>query len=723
MLRDSLEKLLQKESTSARIRAAEPLGFDSALWSELVELGLPLLRVPEDCGGADLPLIDAVLVAESAGASLASAPLIESMVACQILARSAPEQAEPYLAAVARGEKVLTLALQPVKPGVEQLVPAGAIADWIVCTDGDAVYLAAADSEPQSPQNLGTMPLAPIAVDLADATLLASGADAVAAFSAGLDEWRLLIAATVAAIARKALDEAAVYANERKAFGQLIGSYQGLAHPLADSVTDIEGAVLLCWRAATERDDAERSACIAAASWWSAHTAAVATVRAMRTFGGYGMSMEHDAQLYFRRARAWSLLTGDPAQTLALLGDRLWTGRRDSAPSCGETSISFAFGPEAESFAETARAFFKAHFTDDMRAFAHETDDGNHPFNAQLATAGLLYADWPETFGGAGRSPYEMGALNEVLTEFAWPKIPGTVTHMVGKIIMHFADPDVQQEVLPRLASGSSHAALGYSEPSCGSDIFAAATRAVRDGEDWIIDGQKMFTSQGHLADYVLLIARTDPDVPKHAGLTLFLVPTTTPGYEVHEVKTLGGERTNITYYSGMRVPDRYRIGEVNGGTRVLGTALKLEQGGGEFFVSALRIMLRHALAWAQTPGADGARPIDCAQVRSRMAATHARILVADVLDKRCQWAFATGKPGKHFGPMSKLFASEALVSCSTDLVDLAAPWSLLQSHGDLGVVELESRKAIQATIYGGTSEVQRSIIAESALKLPRTRS
>jgi alkylation response protein AidB-like acyl-CoA dehydrogenase len=109
--------------------------------------------------------------------------------------------------------------------------------------------------------------------------------------------------------------------------------------------------------------------------------------------------------------------------------------------------------------------------------------------------------------------------------------------------------------------------------------------------------------------------------------------------------------------------------------------------------------------------------------VRARVASVHVHMLVADVLDKRCQWAFVTNAPGKYFGPMAKLFASEALVSCSTDLVDLAAPWSLLQSHDDLGVIELESRKAIQATIYGGTSEVQRSIVAESALKLPRTRS
>lgn len=722
MLRDSLERLLQRDSTSARIRAAEPLGFDSALWGELTALGLPLLRVPESAGGAGLSLLDAVIVAEMAGKYLASAPLIESIVANQIIARIGGESAEPYLAATAEGDKIVTLALHPVQPGVAQLVPAGVVADWILCSDGAAVYLVEANEKPGVLANTGTMPLASLQLDISAATVLGQGPEALAVWTACLDEWKLLVAACVSAIGSKALAEAAAYANERKAFGQLIGSYQGLAHPLADSVTDIDGSGLLCWRAATEPDDALRSTYISAASWWAAHSVSIATIRSMRTLGGYGMSMEYDAQLYFRRGRAWSLLIGDPAAELVILGEKLWAGRRDPAPDRGENDVTFGFGEAADAFAAEARAFFADRMTPEMRAFTHETDDGNHPFNAELAEAGYLYADWPEAFGGGGRSAYEMGALNEVYTEFSWPKIPGTVSHMVGKILMHFASQDVQQEVLPRLASGKVFAALGYSEPSCGSDIFAAATRAVREGGDWIINGQKMFTSQGHLSDYVLLIARTDPDLPKHAGLTLFLVPTSIPGFEVHEIKTLGGERTNITYYENMRVPDRYRIGEVNGGTKVLGTALKLEQGGGEFFVSALRIMLRHFERWGHTPRQDGTKPFDSSSVRERVAASHARMLVADVLDKRCQWAFVNNVPGKHFGPMSKLFASEALVSCSTDLVDLAAPWSLLQRHDDLGVVELESRKAIQATIYGGTSEVQRSIIAESALNLPRTR-
>jgi alkylation response protein AidB-like acyl-CoA dehydrogenase len=723
MLRESLDRLFQKESTSARVRAAEPLGFDPALWSEIVALGLPLMRVPADNDGPDLSLMDAILVAEATGAYLASGPVLEAIVSNRALARIGGSATAGLLGEIAEGSKIVTLALRTVVPGVPQLVPAGAIADGVICCDGKAVYLVEQKPGHAALANLGTMPVAVLTLDLGSATKLGEGAEARADWHAAVEEWKLLAAAALGACGRKALTEAALYANERKAFDRPIGSYQGLAHPLADAVTEVDGAQLLCRRAASERDASVRPSLISAAYWWAVRATVTATVRAMRTYGGYGMSMEYDAQLYFRRSRAWSMLLGDPEDELAVMGDRLWNGRNDPSPEIGETSIDFGYGAEALAFAEEARAFFSAHMTPEMERFTHETDDGNHPFNRELAAAGFLYADWPSEYGGGNRSPYEMAALSEVCTEFSWPKVPATVTHMVGNILVHCASEELRSEIMPRLATGEAHVALGYSEPSCGSDIFAAKTRAVRDGDDWIIDGQKMFTSQGHLASHVLVITRTDPDLPKHAGLTLFLVPVDIPGYEVHEVKTLGGERTNITYYSNMRVPDRYRVGEINGGVKVLGTALTLEQGGGEFFVSALRIMLRHAVGWAQTAQADGRRPIDSQRVRARLAAVHARLLVADVLDKRCQWASVDKIAGKYFGPMAKLFASEALISCSTELAEISAPWSLLQGHTDLGIVELESRKAIQATIYGGTSEVQRSIIAETALNLPRTRS
>ena len=727
MLQESFLRLFQNESTSARIRAAEPLGFDPVLWAQLVAAGAPMMRVSEADGGAGLGTFEAILIAEAAGRHLASAPVIESIVSARALAEAGGEVAQDWLKQVAEQGRIVTLALHDEASASQQLVPAGAIADAIIVLDGDALVLLELNEKPQLIPNLGTLPLARVALGSGAAgrrTVLVEGEDARRIWASAKEEWKLLVAATLAAIGMKALDDAAAYSKERLAFDRPIGSYQGLAHPLADATADIHGARLLVWRAASPAATQDSAASqISMAYWWAVRATQGAVVKAMRVFGGYGMSMEYDAQIYFRRSRALSMLLGDPEDELILLGDRLWAGRNDPAPVGEGASIRFDYGDQADAYASSARAFFEPNITPELKSFAFATDDGDHPFNQELAKAGFLYADWPAEHGGEGRDPYEMAALRTVYTEFGWPKVLPTVTHMVGKILMHFATDAAKAEILPKLATGASNVSLGYSEPSCGSDIFAAKTRAVQDGDDWIIDGQKMFTSQGHLADYCLLIARTDATLAKHAGLTLFIVPLDIPGYECHEVKTLGAERTNITYYTAMRVPDRYRVGEVNGGAKVMGAALALEQSGGDFFVGALQNMMKHGLNWARKDGADGRAPIDEPRVRARIAAVQTRIDVADLLDRRSVWAFAAGATEKYYGPMAKLFASEALVSCSTELAEITAPWSLVQEMSDLGVIELESRKAVQATIYGGTSEVQRSIIAESALGMPRTRS
>src|SRR6202007_2525364 len=135
--------------------------------------------------------------------------------------------------------------------------------------------------------------------------------------------------------------------------------------------------------------------------------------------------------------------------------------------------------------------------------------------------------------------------------------------------------------VLSKIVAGDAVCSLGYSEPGSGSDVFAAQTKATPEGNGWRIDGQKMFTSGANIADYVLMLTRTNPDVPKHKGLTMFIVPLRAPGVEIQPVFTFQDERTNITYYDEVRIPDSYRLGEVDGGVKVMSGALELEHGGG----------------------------------------------------------------------------------------------------------------------------------------------
>ena len=721
MLRDQLGRLFRQESTPTRIRAAEPLGFDRALWRQLVEFGAPCMRVPEEAGGGGVSLLDAVVVMEEAGRHLLSAPLAEAMVASRLLATIGGEEAGAWLARVMDGALVTLCATPERGPA---LVPGGAVADAVVWLDVDAVRCSVL-APPAAADYHGSLPFAPVSLVVPGSTLLAQGPGARAAFLAALEERKLLTGAMLAGAADGALGLAAAYAGERTAFGKPIGSFQGVAHPLADSVTDMDGARLLLWRAVWEI--AERApgaaATVSLASWFAGRAAMRAVTRAMRAFGGYGMSMEYDIQLHFRRARGWLLAQGDPADELRRAGDRLWGGAEAPLPEAGETCVQFGWGEAAERLADEVRAFFGRTLDGTHADFAYRSNDAHDPALFQkLAEARLLYPEWPAEYHGRGSGGAEAAAVHEVFNDVNIPILVPVVTDMVGKMLMAAGSEAAQRELLPELGAGRAYCSLGYSEPSGGSDVFAAKTRAVRDGDDWIINGQKMFTTQGHLADYALLLARTDTTLAKHAGLTLFIVPLRQPGYVSQHVRTIGDERTNITFYTDMRVPDRYRLGEVNGGARAMSAALNLEQGVGLYNVGPLRRVLKHALAWAETKQIGNARAIDMPDVRARLACVQAHILVADALTRRSIWAGEAGASQKWYGSMSKLFGSEAWLSCTSDLMELAAPDTLLVEPSDTGWIEMEYRRSVPSTIYGGTSEIHRSIIAESALKMPRSR-
>jgi len=414
-------------------------------------------------------------------------------------------------------------------------------------------------------------------------------------------------------------------------------------------------------------------------------------------------------------------LKGDPQQELERLGDRLWTVHGTALPDPGVVSIDIDFSDDAKAFGTACKGFFDEVMNDERRAFTFHTTDGHDlKMQRELAAHGFLFPDWPTEYGGQGRTRYEMSMLRRTYGAFDWWVSAIGVTNLVGKIVAAFGSEELKREILPKFASGDRNAALGYSEPSGGSDVFAAKTRADWNGSEWVINGQKMFTSHGHLAQYGLLIVRTNHEVPKHAGVTLFLVPLDQPGYECREIKTLGGERTNTTFYTNVKVPDQYRLGAVDGGAKVMAYALTLEQSAADYYVSALARQLRHALAWANSGGESA--PIHRPAVRARLARARTLHDVTDLLGRRCLWSGVTGQQDKSFGPMAKLFGSEAWVSSTTDLVNLAAPHSLIADMSDLGVLEQEHRKAMASTIYAGTSEVLRSIIAESALGLPRSR-
>jgi alkylation response protein AidB-like acyl-CoA dehydrogenase len=729
LLRDSVSKLLRTESTPARVRAAEPLGHDPALWASLVALGIPAMRASEVAGGGGMSLLDAVLIAEEAGRHLAPAPVIESIVAAHLLAELGGE-GQAWFERVRDGAAIVVLALHEAGIRPTQLVPGAAIADGILYLDEDEVVLLSAAPSCNAPDNLGKAPLASVDLESREdgrtRHILAHGPDARYAYLAAVEEWKILTAAYLTGLGRRALELAAEYATEREAFGRPIGTYQGVSHPLADSITDIEGAHLLTWRAiwamARGRDDAAAS--VSMAFWWAASSTSTAVTRSLRTFGGYGLAVEYDIQLYFRRGKAAALPLGDPKAELVRVADRLWGDARWSPlPDPGTMEIEFGYGEAAEQFAATIRQFFDDNLTPERRTAMLDSLDGyDAEMQQKLAAAGLLYPDWPVEYGGQGRGAYELSALGVVYEEYDWSRVvPGT-TNMGARMAMQFGSDALKQEALPRFAAGTASSCLGFTEPTCGSDLYAAKTRAVKDGDDWIVNGQKVFTTAAHVSDYVLLLTRTDPDVPKHKGLTMFLVPMNLPGIAIDALHTMQEERTNITYYADVRVPDMYRLGPVNGAVGVMAAAMKMEHSGEGYHISQ-PALVDAAVAWAhEATDESGRLRIEDPDVRARIARAAVHNEVADLLCRRAVWAGVEGIAARAYGPMSKLFTSETYMKDSADLLELAAPDSLLEGHDALGVLEYKHRHAMGTTIYGGTSEIHRSVVAETALGLPRTR-
>jgi alkylation response protein AidB-like acyl-CoA dehydrogenase len=251
--------------------------------------------------------------------------------------------------------------------------------------------------------------------------------------------------------------------------------------------------------------------------------------------------------------------------------------------------------------------------------------------------------------------------------------------------------------------------------------VFAAKTRATPDGDGWRINGSKMWTSGAEIADYVLMITRTNPDVPKHKGLTMFLVPLKTEGVEVHAVRTFQDERTNITYYDNVYIPDTYRLGEVDGGVKVMASALELEHSGGGFGRTQ-KALVRAAEAVCREVRYRGAPLIEDESAQSRLAKAQTHVLVSEMITYRALWAGANKLPNMGYGPMGKLFSSEKFKEDACDLLNLTAPRSLSKREGPAAFVNLCYRHAQASTIYGGTSEVHRSQVAERALSLPRSR-
>lgn len=352
---DAFAALYAKQSSIEAVRAAEarePHGFDPDLWARLGEMGVVAMAVPEADGGWGAAMEDLALVAEQHGRFIAPAPVIEAQVAARLLARLGTPAARDLLADAVGGSKLVSLALRPASAdGQVRMAPAGLVADRLLARDGDRIVAVTPD-QPMAVENLGTMPVADLHAD--GATEVAAGADACAAYEQAVDQWLALTANALVGIGARGVEIGVGYVKDRHAFGVAIGSFQSIAHRLADSATEIDGARLLAREAAWAFDEEPgRAGQLAAMAFGFAYESARdATYRALHFHGGYGFMMEYDIQLYWRRARAWANVFGDSAAAYRRVADRRYgpagvAGRSVNADSAAIVAGSSAAGPAA----------------------------------------------------------------------------------------------------------------------------------------------------------------------------------------------------------------------------------------------------------------------------------------------------------------------------------------------------------------------------------------
>jgi len=386
--------------------------------------------------------------------------------------------------------------------------------------------------------------------------------------------------------------------------------------------------------------------------------------------------------------------------------------------------MDFSLSPRAAEFRTEVMAFLDSHLTGEVIDTMHRTGTFNDKhFNAALADAGLLAGAVP---GYGDRDPIELYVLFNELEKAGAPYDGLAVTMLVAGVINAVGTDFLREQVLDRLLTGRFNCCLGYSEPDHGSDVAAITTRAVQDGDEWVVNGQKMWTTMAHEADWVILLTRTDPDVPKHKGLTMFLVPMDTPGIEVQPVPTMASERTNATFYDEVRIGDEWRLGDVNGGWSVMGVALAFERGvmGG---TNPAVPLLRHVRGWAtDAPSPDGGNMIDDPLLRERIARTAIANQVSQLLTLRAAWIAATGGlPGLE-GSMAKLYATDRYRQAVGWFQQMAGADGLLGFGTDGaaadGWIDYDARHSPVTTIYGGTTEINRNNVAERHLGLPRAR-
>jgi len=384
------------------------------------------------------------------------------------------------------------------------------------------------------------------------------------------------------------------------------------------------------------------------------------------------------------------------------------------------------FTPEQRALRDELRAYYDRLLTPEIQEELARSEGVGPVARAivkQMAADGWLGIGWPTEYGGQGRGPIDQFIFFDESMRAGAP-VPMLTVNSVAPTIMQYGSDEQKAFYLPRILAGEIHFAIGYTEPEAGTDLAALKTTAVRDGDEWVINGQKIWTSLATDADYIWLAVRTNPEAKKHKGISIIIVPTDTPGFKVTPIENMGGLNTNLTFYDDVRVPTSNLVGGENEGWNLITNQLNHER---VTLCSSgiVERQLEDVTRWAkQTMLADGRRVIDQPWVQQNLARVHARLEFLRLLNFKVAWSAEQGMPLDPAAASSvKVFGTEFYLEAFRLLMEVVGPASSLRPdspdavlRGRLGAL-LRSMHIL--TFGGGTNELQRDLIAMFGLHLP----
>lgn len=378
-------------------------------------------------------------------------------------------------------------------------------------------------------------------------------------------------------------------------------------------------------------------------------------------------------------------------------------------------------------------AYLEKHVTPELEEELLRQQEGGspdtHPHFArlmrQLGRDGWLGLAWPKKYGGQERDAVDQYIFFDTIAGYYRVPIPFLAINAIGSTIMRSGTEEQKNRFLPPLLRGELNIAVGYTEPGAGSDLASLKTRAVREGDHYVINGQKVFTSLAHFCDYIWLAARTDPAAKKHKGISIFMVDTRLPGVTIRPLRTMGGFRTNVTFYDNVRVPAECLIGEENRGWTYINSQLAMERIG---LVphSRMRRVLEEMIAWTKNTRIDGRRVFDESWVRERLADLTARTEVLRLFNFRAAKLITQGVEPFAEAAMTKVYGSELFQSVAGTCMDIMGLIGGMQPPSDIsparGIFQRDFVAMRLLTFGGGTNEVLKDMIAISGLGMPPSR-